>query len=92
MTKKMTKKTVKNKAQAGSGNGLNAEEKEKGPAPREFKLPKKTKVAIVGCADSNKQVPFDRADEFEFWGVNNLYLTMPLGAPRPGRFPGPGRR
>lgn len=44
---------------------------------REFVLPKKSKVAIVGCADSNNQTPFDRAAEFEFWGVNNLHLTLP---------------
>ena len=45
--------------------------------PREFVMPKKHRVAIVGCADTCKQVPFDRAQEFEFWGVNNLYLTRP---------------
>ncbi|GAG52607.1 unnamed protein product, partial [marine sediment metagenome] len=35
------------------------------------------KVCIVGCSDSCKQTPFDRADEFEFWGVNNLMWTLP---------------
>jgi len=48
------------------------------PAPvREFKLPKKEKVAIVGCADSREQTPWHREAEFEYWGVNNLYLTTP---------------
>ena len=48
------------------------------PQPiREFKLPKKDKVAIVGCADSRIHTPWDRESEFEFWGVNNLYLTTP---------------
>jgi hypothetical protein len=47
------------------------------PPKRQFNLPKKNKVAIVGCADSKSQVPFHLADEFEFWGVNNLHLTMP---------------
>ena len=44
---------------------------------REFKLPPKEKVAIVGCADSRIHTPWDREAEFEFWGVNNLYLTTP---------------
>jgi len=46
------------------------------PKGREFVMPKKTKVAIVGCADSKDEAPFGN-DEFEFWGVNNLYITMP---------------
>ena len=46
------------------------------PKGREFVMPKKTKVAIVGCADSKDEAPFGN-DAFEFWGVNNLYLTMP---------------
>lgn len=43
---------------------------------REFIMPKKSKVAIVGCADSKDEVDFSDLD-CEFWGVNNLYLTMP---------------
>jgi len=35
------------------------------------------KVCIVGCSDSCKQTPFTLTDEFEFWGVNNLYWTIP---------------
>jgi len=47
------------------------------PTPvREFNLPRKPKLAIVGCSDTNKQTPFDRTDEFEFWGVNNLFTNM----------------
>ena len=45
--------------------------------PREFVLKKKPKLAIVGCSDTNKKTPFHLKDEFEFWGVNNLYITMP---------------
>ena len=44
--------------------------------PREFTLIKKPKVAIVGCADSKDEVNFNDPD-CEFWGVNNLYYTMP---------------
>lgn len=50
-----------------------------GPAAapaREFVLPKKSKVAVVGCADSKDEVVFNDPD-CEFWGVNNLHLTMP---------------
>lgn len=75
MTKKQTAKTVKKKPETKAP--APGTHKPDSPAPREFKLPKKSKVAIVGCADTNKQAPFDRAEEFEFWGVNNLYLTMP---------------
>jgi len=35
------------------------------------------KVCIVGCSDSLKQTPFDLTDEYEFWGVNNLFWTIP---------------
>ena len=35
----------------------------------------KDKVCIVGCSDSRGQAPFHLKDEFEFWGVNNLFLT-----------------
>jgi hypothetical protein len=38
---------------------------------------KKEKVCIVGCSDSKSETPFHLKDEFEFWGVNNLFLTMP---------------
>lgn len=65
MTKK---KTVKPKIEAVTPEEVK---------PREFKLPKREKLCIVGCADSKAFVPFDRKDEFEFWGVNNLYLTLP---------------
>lgn len=37
----------------------------------------KDKVCIIGCSDSCTQTPFDRYEEFEFWGVNNLYWTLP---------------
>ena len=33
---------------------------------------RRKKVAIVGCADSKNEAPF-ADDEFEIWGVNNLY-------------------
>ena len=41
--------------------------------------PKRTKdkVCIVGCADTKHLVPFHQPDEYEFWGVNNLFLTLP---------------
>lgn len=42
-----------------------------------WQLPKKERVAIVGCADSKKDAPFQLANEWEFWGVNNLHLTIP---------------
>lgn len=35
------------------------------------------KVCIVGCADTKHQTPFDKPDEYEYWGVNNLFLTLP---------------
>jgi hypothetical protein len=37
----------------------------------------KNKVCIVGCSQSKDEVPFNLKDEFEFWGVNNLFLTLP---------------
>ena len=43
---------------------------------REFIMQKKPKVAIVGCSDTCKQTPFHLKDEFEFWGVNNLYMSL----------------
>ncbi len=33
------------------------------------------KVAIVGCADSRDQAPYDDPS-FEIWGVNNLFLQL----------------
>jgi hypothetical protein len=48
-----------------------------GPSTKTFNLPKKDKVAIVGCADSKMAAPFSQPNEWEFWGVNNLHLTMP---------------
>jgi len=38
---------------------------------------KKEKVCIVGCSNTKELTPFHLADEFEFWGVNNLFLTLP---------------
>lgn len=37
---------------------------------------KKRAVCIVGCSDLKEQTPFDMKDQFEFWGVNNLFLTL----------------
>lgn len=37
---------------------------------------KRTRVAIVGCSDSKDLAPFDD-QSWEFWGVNNLYLSLP---------------
>lgn len=42
-----------------------------------FEIPKKSKVAIIGCADSKNVAPFDQPQDWEFWGVNNLHLSMP---------------
>jgi hypothetical protein len=42
-----------------------------------FVLDKKEKVAIVGCADSKTLAPFNMPQDWEFWGVNNLHLTLP---------------
>jgi hypothetical protein len=39
-------------------------------------VPKKEKVAIIGCADSKNEAPWHLTEEFEFWGVNNLFLTF----------------
>ena len=44
-------------------------------APK-FELPKKSKLCIVGCAEHKDQTPFHLHEEFEYWGVNNLYHTM----------------
>ena len=38
---------------------------------------KKKKVCIVGCSNTKELAPYHLADEVEFWGVNNLYLTLP---------------
>ena len=46
------------------------------PKGREFNLPKKPKLAIIGCSDTNKNAPFNKTNEFEFWGVNNLFTNM----------------
>ncbi len=47
--------------------------------PKPPEAPKRTKdrLCIVGCADTKELVPFHQTDEFEFWGVNNLFLTLP---------------
>ena len=41
-----------------------------------MKVEKMRKVAIIGCADSRRYAPVHEPG-WEFWGVNNLYLTMP---------------
>ena len=43
---------------------------------RIFEVQKREKVAIVGCADSKILAPFGQSNEWEFWGVNNLHLTL----------------
>jgi hypothetical protein len=35
------------------------------------------KVCIVGCCDSCNLTPFDQPDDYEYWGVNNLFWTLP---------------
>lgn len=52
---------------------MNEEKKE---TVNTFNLEKKDKVAIVGCADSRKLAPVGSGHDWEFWGVNNLYLSM----------------
>jgi hypothetical protein len=52
------------------------QEQEAQPA-RTFTLERKKRVAIVGCADSKTLAPWNNAKEWEFWGVNNLHLTIP---------------
>jgi len=47
------------------------------PTPKVFEIQKREKVAIVGCAGSKTMAPFGNANEWEFWGVNNLHLTLP---------------
>jgi hypothetical protein len=54
-----------------------AQKKEVAAPQREFVMPKKSKVCIVGCADSKDEAPFADPNGHEFWGVNNLFLTMP---------------
>jgi len=43
-------------------------------------LPKRSKDAlcIIGCADSKDLAPFKEKEKYEFWGVNNLFLTQPI--------------
>ena len=38
---------------------------------------RKNKIAIVGCSDSKLEAPFKQPEGWEFWGVNNLFLTLP---------------
>lgn len=52
------------------------------PKQRVITRKRRKKVAIVGCADSKKEAPF-KDDEFEIWGVNNLY---PLIEAHPDRY------
>jgi hypothetical protein len=47
------------------------------PTPKVFEIQKRDKVAIVGCAESKSMAPFNMPDAWEFWGVNNLHVTMP---------------
>ena len=47
------------------------------PTPKVFEIQKRDKVAIVGCAESKSMTPFNMPDTWEFWGVNNLHVTMP---------------
>jgi hypothetical protein len=47
------------------------------PTPKVFEIQKRDKVAIVGCAESKSMAPFNMPDTWEFWGVNNLHVTMP---------------
>lgn len=47
------------------------------PEKKIFNIAKREKVAIVGCAESKGMAPFAQPDQWEFWGVNNLHLTMP---------------
>jgi hypothetical protein len=49
----------------------NTESKKEIPIER-----KKDSVAIIGCADSKNMAPF-KDPAWDFWGVNNLFLTMP---------------
>lgn len=44
---------------------------------KQFKVAKREKVGIIGCADSKMLAPFGLPNEWEFWGVNNLHLTLP---------------
>lgn len=50
----------------------------KGEMTLQFPIREKSKVYIVGCAGTKKEVPWDDKDA-EYWGVNNLY-----GVPLPG--------
>jgi hypothetical protein len=36
----------------------------------------KDKLCIIGCSDSKSLAPIN-SDNYEFWGVNNLFLIMP---------------
>jgi hypothetical protein len=47
--------------------------------PRRLKAkPEGRKVCIVGFSTTTRDLaPFDRPDEFEFWGMNTLYEHMP---------------
>ena len=47
------------------------------PPKKVFNIQKREKVAIVGCAESKNMAPFQLPNEWEFWGVNNLHLTLP---------------
>lgn len=61
----------------GKGCAKPKKEEEKTEAPKE-EVKRKSKVAIVGCASSRNLVPWNDPD-MEYWGVNNLYLSEPVG-------------
>lgn len=59
---------------------MSSEAQEKSAKPEQVQAPQPRmadKLCIVGCAESKKETPFDKKGEYEFWGVNNLYLSMP---------------
>ena len=56
------------------------------PTPKVFEIAKREKVAIVGCAGSKTMAPFGNANEWEFWGVNNLHLTLPKAPGTPEQY------
>jgi len=49
----------------------------------EDKPQRKDRVCIVGFANSKKFVPWDKTDDYEYWGLNELYLDpdIPQNAP-----------
>lgn len=91
--KKKAKKTIKKETKKVEKKAEKAVEvKPKSPPidwekvevekPRVITRKRRKKVAIVGCADSKNDAPF-KDDEFEIWGVNNLF---PLIEAHPDRY------